>query len=80
MVESRAYYLCDIPHLLGGNGHQPLYTVLLHLPFLLDDLLHDVVYVHFALGRNLGASMAGGSRHVQRFLWLEMPSGEMGVR
>lgn len=62
MVGSRAYYLCDIPHLLGGNGHQPLYTVLLHLPFLLDDLLHDVVDVHFALGRNLGASMAGGSR------------------
>lgn len=62
MVEPRPRYLCDIPHLLGGNGHQPLYTVLLHLPFLLDDLLHDVVDVHLALGRNLGASMAGGSR------------------
>lgn len=62
MVESRPRYLCDIPHLLGGNGHQPLYTVLLHLSFLLDDLLHDVVDVHLALRRNLGASMAGGSR------------------
>lgn len=50
---SRPLYLCDIPHLLGGNGYQPLYTALLHLPFLLDDLLHDVVDVHLALGRNL---------------------------
>lgn len=52
-------YLWDLPHLLGGNGHQPLHALLLQLPLLLDDVLEDVVNVDLALGGNLGNKHGG---------------------
>lgn len=52
-------YLWDLPHLLGGDGHQPLHTLLLQLPLLLDDLLEDVVNVDLAPGGNLGNQYGG---------------------
>lgn len=46
-------YLQAVPHLLGGNGDQPLHTVLLQLALLLNDVLKDVVNVDFAQCGNL---------------------------
>lgn len=59
-TEPRALYLGDLPHLLGGNGDQPLDTRLLQFPLLLDDFLEDVVDVDSALGGNLGNKYGGG--------------------
>jgi hypothetical protein len=58
-MESKPCYLWDLPHLLRGDGHQPLHTLLLQLSFLLDDVLEDVVNVDLALDGNLGISMVG---------------------
>lgn len=48
-------YLQDLSHFLGGDGDQPLDSLFLQLPLLLNDLLEDVVNVDFALSRNLGS-------------------------
>ena len=53
------HYLQHVPHLLGGDGDQPLDTALLQLSLLLDDLLQDVVDVDFALSGNLGNKCGG---------------------
>lgn len=57
--EAGLYYLQHLPHLLGGDGDQPLDAALLQLPLLLENLLQDAVDVDFALSGNLGNEYGG---------------------